>query len=172
MLTRKLNPKSTDFIQETFNIFATKTYRKYADISVCVDAKLRNTYLVIFYCVLSILIAIFDYSTPNEISLRSLYVVPVLLSALTNNHCGALFVCLYVAVLRIVSIKIAYDLTYSSVAILLNMLIYLSANLITMEIIFFIKTTILKVLDANEILFDLFIEKQSREGNGKEANTA
>lgn len=172
MLTRKLNPKSTDFIQDTFNIFATKTYRKYADISVCVDGRSRNTYLVIFYCALSILIAIVDYSTPSEISLRSLYAVPVLLSALTNNHCGALFVCLYVSVLRIVSIKIAYDLNYSSFAILMNILIYMFANLITMEIIFFIKTTILKVLDANEILFDLFIEKLSQKENGKEGNTA
>jgi hypothetical protein len=172
MLTRKLNPKSTDLIQETFNIFATKAFRKYADIAVCVDAKCRNTYLVIFYCALSVLIAISDYSTPSEISLRSLYVVPVLLSALTNNHCGALFVYLYVSVLRIVSIKVAYDLSYSSVAILLNVLSYAFVNLITMEIIFFIKTTMLKVLDANEILFELFIEKQSQEGNGKEGNTA
>lgn len=159
------DPTPEDPIDKWAHLIAIRLYRSHDKLVSFFPGRERNGCLAIFYCGAGIVLAFLD-GNASGISLRPLYVVPVVLASLTSNHICATCVSIFIAIAHVISLRIALASSEEDFWLLWNFLPILISYLFLMETVRVLTRAMFDVLACNDALLErmvfLEIEKDQK----------
>lgn len=155
---------SGDFIEKAVHRTAIWIYKKHEELVSIIPWEVRDKCFGAFYCGLGVGIAVIDSHASRLISFRSLYIIPVIISALSQKHICALIVSVFCALLHVLTLRIAISSPLDDFSLFWNFLPTFIAYLFLTETVCLLKRAMSDALAYNDALYEEMVVMKYDQG--------